>query len=133
MAAFGALAAYGAPQNIASQIKQECIKQWLGNPEMVSYCMTEQAKAFTRVNLSEAGQQVKAYCKSRFGSDFTMVDACIKNSGSLDGMTNSSDEPANQSNGAGAVKTSANGVWINTCSHGSICHGELLDAIRLGN
>jgi hypothetical protein len=124
--------AFAAPENTTSRIAQECLNQWAGNPEQMNYCIREQVKDFTSVTRSSASPQVKSYCKSQYGADYSMVKACIQNAGIVPIPTGDIGRPATGSSASRPVPASVNGVWINICSHGALCHGAFVDAVRMG-
>lgn len=102
---------------------------------MIDYCMKNQVLDYKRVEQSPVEGQVKQNCKKKWGSDYGMVQACIGNSA---GRSSSSPSATNvqyfdKPGDTGASKTFVNGRQINKCSHGEVCFGQIVEAMRLSN
>lgn len=123
------------PQGTIGGLTQHCKDKWGGDIGMIDYCMKNQILDYKRVQQSPVNSQAKQGCQERWGNDFGMVQACIRNSAGRPAPSPSAsnvqyfDNPGDTE----APKASVNGRQINKCSHGEVCYGQMLEAMRLSN
>ena len=124
-----------APQGTIGNLMQNCKEKWSGDIGMIDYCMKNQIMDYKRVQQSPLSSQEKQSCKERWGNDYGMVDACIRNGTESPSPSSSPtnvqyfDKPGDTA----TPKTFVNGRRINICSHGEVCFGQIMEAIRLSN
>lgn len=100
---------------------------------MIDFCMKNQILDFNRVRNSGASDQATQECKERYGSDYSMVKACLSNKRGQASTVPTTTQTFNELRAADAPTPIVNGLKIDTCSHGEVCYGQMLDAMRLSN
>lgn len=68
-----------APEGTIGRLVEECRRKWLGNPGQIQYCIQQQNLNYQRVVRSGASAEALSECKGRWGDDYSMVFACLRN------------------------------------------------------
>jgi hypothetical protein len=127
-----AVLAQGAPQGTIGGLFRSCQQKWGGDARMMNYCMKNQVLDYNRVKNS-GDDQATQECKERYGSDYSMVRACLSNKRGQSSEAQATTQAFDEMRPAGTPSTFVNGIRIDTCSHGKLCYGQILDAMHLSN
>lgn len=68
-----------APEGAIGRMVEDCQRKWLGNPGQTQYCIQQQNLDYQRVQRSGASTEIISQCESRYGGDYGMVLACVRN------------------------------------------------------
>jgi hypothetical protein len=122
--------ASAAPPGTNSMLVNHCRQKWAGDGEMIEYCIRKQVTEYRRAEFSGASQETLDRCQARYGSDYSMINACITN-GSRGSWSSTSSVEDNSSPGE-KLPAYVNGIRINTCSNGELCYYQMLRALQRG-
>ena len=121
--------ASAAPPGTNSMLVMFCREQWAGDGGMIDYCIKKQVTEYRRAEASGASPAIKSKCKAEYGSDYSMINACIRNESRTSGSqkSQSGGEETSRKN----LSTYVNGIKIDVCSSGELCYYQILRPLQL--